>query len=589
MTWRIKFLNLLFLLWSFLVVFRLIQWQIIQHEKFSVLADSQHYGSFEIPAKRGEIRANDSFPLVSNQTVYLIYAQTLEIKDAAKKQNKSFEVVSSDIAKSLAPFFVQMDNDSSITSPDGSEAEQLKAKVEEIKDKLGQNGAVWVPLRHKVPNVLVEQIKNLKLPGFGYEEESARLYPEASLAAHLLGFVGSDANGQDKGYFGLEGYYDAELKGRSGFLKEEIDASGRPILVGDRTGVDSIDGSNITTTIDRGVQYIVDGELEKGVKRFGAKSGSAIVMDPKTGGIIALANYPKYDPSRWRGYPQNLFKNPSVADNYEPGSTFKLITFAAGLNEGEITADSTCVCDGPKKVDGFEIRTWNNKYYPNSTMVEVLEHSDNVGAAEVSDKLGIDRMSKYIENFGFGQKSGIDLEEESPGIIRNKKDWHHIDLNTASFGQGISVTALQVVRAVSAIANGGKLMKPYLVKEIQDDSRTVEIKPQVVRQVIKDATSKVLTEIMVKAVENGEAKRLVPKGYRVAGKTGTAQIPIEGHYDPTKTVASFVGFAPVNDPKYVMLVKYDQPSTSIYGAETAAPTFFDITKELFTYWGIPPN
>lgn len=593
MTIRLRFLNIIFLLWAILIILRLMQWQIFDHEKFTALAESQHYGFFEIPAKRGDIKTSDGYSIVTNQTVYLIYAQTTEIKDAAKKQDKSYEDIVRVVAKELSPFLIQIEQEKKIFDPEKKEEfdekELIKNKEKELEAKFLKEGAVWVPILHKAPEWLVNKIKEYKLPGFGFEKESSRFYPEASLAAHLLGFVGNDSTGKDKGYFGLEGYYDKEIRGRGGRLREEIDALGRPILVGERVGVDSVDGRNITTTIDRGVQYIVEKELEKGIKKYGAKSASAIVMDPKTGEILALANLPKYDPYKWNQYPSDSYKNPTVADNYEPGSTFKVITFASGMNEGKITPETICKCEGPKKVGGYTITTWNNKYYPNSTMIEVLQHSDNIGASEIAEALGKEKMISYIKDFGFGEETKVDLEEEAEGILKDLKDWQPIDLDTVSFGQGISVTALQMVRAIGAIANGGKLMKPYIVKNIEGKDRTIEIKPKMEKQVIKDSVAKVVGEVMVKVVEGGETKRLVPKGYRVAGKTGTAQIPVEGRYDPNRTIASFVGFAPVEDPKYVMLVRYSEPTSSKYGSETAAPTFFEITKELFNYWGIPPN
>jgi cell division protein FtsI/penicillin-binding protein 2 len=237
----------------------------------------------------------------------------------------------------------------------------------------------------------------------------------------------------------------------------------------------------------------------------------------------------------------------------------------------------------------FTIRTWNNKYYENTTLKDVIVHSDNTGMVFVANKLGLDKFYSYIENFGFGKPTNIDLEDESVPDIREKSDWREIDLATASFGQGIAVTPIQMVRAVAAIANGGNLMEPHVVGKIVDEKGTYEIKPKVIRRVLKEPAAQLVKEMMVAAVDEGEAKVFKPKGFKVAGKTGTAQIPVAGHYDPNKTIASFVGFAPADDPKFVMLVRYDQPSSSIYGAETAAPTFFEIAKQLFPYFKIAPS
>ena len=313
-------------------------------------------------------------------------------------------------------------------------------------------------------------------------------------------------------------------------------------------------------------------------------------MDPKTGAILALASFPNYDPAKYFSFPSEYYKNPIVADTYEPGSTFKVLVMAAAINEDLVTPETVCdICGGPISLGGFSIRTWNNKYYPETNLKDVIIHSDNTGMVFTGMKLGLDKFYSYLENFGFGEPSDIDLQDESSSDLRSKKTWREIDLATASFGQGIAVTPIQMVRAVGALANGGYLLEPHVVWQIQDEKTTFEIKPKKVRQVIKENTTKIITEMMVKAVDEGEAKWAKPKGFKIAGKTGTAQIPVAGHYDLNKTIASFVGFAPADNPKFVMLVLYNQPSSSIFGSETAAPTFFEIAKELFNYYKIAPT
>ncbi len=263
---------------------------------------------------------------------------------------------------------------------------------------------------------------------------------------------------------------------------------------------------------------------------------------------------------------------------------------ASAINEDLVKPDTKCdICSAPISIGGFTIRTWNNKYRENATLKDVIIHSDNTGMVFTAQKLGLDKFYEYIKNFGFGDLTKIDLQDESSPEIRDEKIWREIDLVTASFGQGIAVTPVQMVRAVSAIANGGFIMEPHIVKQIKDQDKVFEVKPKIVRQVIKESSAKTVTEMMVAAVDEGESKWAKPKGFKVAGKTGTAQIPVAGHYDPNKTIASFVGFAPANDPKFVMLVRYDQPTSSIYGSETAAPTFFEIAKQLFTYFKIAPT
>jgi len=564
-TWRINFLLGIFILVGVLIGYRLFYWQVLNSEQLVAAAERQHWVSFEIPAKRGEILANDGFPLVTNEEVFLVFASIPDLEEKPEK-----------IAAKIAPFFA-------------SEVE-LKEVEDLIKQRLRRDDLIWIPLWHKVSRKTKEILEDLKIAGIGFEEENKRSYPEGSTAAHLLGFVGLDINGRDKGYFGLEGYYDLELKGQAGIVRRERDATGKPILVGESKEEKQRDGRSLQTTIDRAVQFVIEEELKKGLKRYGAVGGSVVVMEPKTGAILAMASLPSYEPSSYWKYDESLYPNPVVASSYEPGSTFKVLVMAAALDEGVVTPQTRCdKCGGPRNISGYTIRTWNDKYFPGTTMVEVIQHSDNVGMVFVGEKLGSEKLVDYLKKFGFGKPTGIDLQEENSSRLRPKEEWKPIDLATVSFGQGIAVTPLQMVRAVAAIANGGKLVKPFIVKKVIGESRTEEIALERGVSVIKPTTAQVMTEMMVNAVDNGEAKWAKPKGFRIAGKTGTAQIPVAGHYDEEKTIASFVGFAPADEPKFVMLVTLREPTTSPWGSETAAPLWFDIAKELFTYYGILPE
>lgn len=563
--WRINLLGLCFFLFGFLVSARLFYWQVINAEKFKIEAENQHWISFEIPAQRGEILASDGFPLASNEESFLVFASLPDIKEKPEK-----------IASLLAP----------IIYPDSeaSEDEQM------IKERLARVDLLWVPLKHKISRLKKERIENMKIEGIGFEEEPKRNYPEGSSSAHLLGFVGMDINGLDKGYFGLEGNYDLELKGKPGILLREKDASGRPILVGEVKGEKQRNGRNLITTIDRSVQFIIEEKLRKGMQKYGAISGSVIIMEPNTGAIVGLTSLPSYDPEIYFNFDKKLFPNPAVASSYEPGSTFKVLVMAAALNEGLVKPDTRCdKCAGPLSISGYSIKTWNEKYYPDTTMTEVIQHSDNVGMVFVAEKLGIEKLHSYLEKFGMGESTGIDLQEESSPPLRPADEWKEIDLVTASFGQGVALTPMQMLRAVEAIANKGVLMTPYVVNKVVDEKGATDIPLKKGKEVIKPITAKMMTEMMVNAVENGEAKWAKPKGFRIAGKTGTAQIPVAGHYDKDKTIASFVGFAPADDPKFVMLVMLREPTSSPWGSETAAPLWFSIAEELFTYYGILPS
>lgn len=566
---RIYWIRIFFIIFFLAIILRLFYWQILQGESLQAQAESQHFTSVSVKAIRGKIFFADGSLLASSNPAYSLFGLPKVIR-ADQKLNTAY---------SLAKLLIEEE----------SNENDVDILAKNILNKLSQD-LYWVPLQKNVTALKKKSIEELNLEGLGFEQESIRFYPEGSSSAHILGFVGADSKGESKGYFGLEGYYDGELKGVGGLIRHEKDALGLPILIGNFLTSNAISGKNLILNVDQTVQFIVEGALKKGMEKYGAKAASAIVADPKTGAILAMVAYPSYDPLKFFDYPKEYYKNPAVADQYEPGSTFKVLVMAAAISEDKVTPDTRCdICSGPITLGGFTIRTWNNKYLPDSTMKDVIVHSDNTGMVFTGQKLGLDKLYSYLENFGFGQPTNIDLQDEFSPDIRQKREWREIDLATASFGQGIAVTPIQMIAAVGALANGGNLMEPHLVKEIKDDKGTFEIKPRVVRQVIKESSAKIITEMMVQAVNEGEAKWIKPKGFKIAGKTGTAQIPVAGHYDPNKTIASFVGFAPADDPKFVMLVRYDQPSSSTYGSETAAPTFFEIAKELFTFFKVAPS
>lgn len=573
---RINFLLGFFLFFGCLIITRLYYWQVMTGEKLAAAAEGQYQISFEVPAKRGQILASDGFPLATTEEAYLIFASLPDLKGSPEE-----------IASKLAPILT----DEEEATPGGkiSAQDSLLNTEQLLKQRLDRTDLNWVPLKHKASRETKKEIEELLIEGIGFEEEQRRSYPEGSSSAHLLGFVGQDINGRDKGYFGLEGYYDLELKGRAGIVRRERDASGRPILVGQFKDEEQHPGRDLLTTIDRSIQYIIERELAEGLEHYGASSGTVFVMKPE-GAILAMAALPAYDPDKYQQYKKELYPNPNIAFSYEPGSTFKIAVMSAALNEGVVTPETRCdQCTGPRVIGEYTIRTWNEEYFPDCTMVEVIEHSDNVGMVFVGEKLGIDRLVEYLKRFGLGEKTGIDLEDELTPDLRADEDWKLIDLATASFGQGIALTPIQMARIAAVVANGGKLVHPYLVKQIIGEEKKITVEPKIEGEVISSAAAKVMTELMVNAVDNGEAKWAKPIGYRIAGKTGTSQIPVAGHYDEEKTIASFVGFAPADNPKFVMLVTLREPTSSPWGSETAAPLWFDIAKELFNYYGILPE
>lgn len=560
---RIFWVKIFFLTSFFAIILRLFYWQIIQAPLLQAQADEQHFTNIKVDALRGNIYFSDRSVLASSDPSFTLFGLPKTLDQAGKVKTAYI------LAKILSP-----------------SVDEIETSAKDFLNNLSKD-LYWVPLAKKVSLENKKQIEKLNISGIGFEQGSSRFYPEGSSAAHLLGFVGSDS---DKGYFGIEGFYEGELKGISGSIRHEKDAMGLPILIGNFLSSDASNGKDLILNVDRSIQFIVENVLKSGLEKYHAKTASAVVMDPKTGNILALASFPNYDPATYFNFPKELYKNIIVADQYEPGSVFKVLVMAAALNEDLVKPDTKCdICAGPISLGGFDIRTWDNKYFPDSSMTDVIIHSDNTGMVFVSKKLGLNKFYSYLTNFGFGTGTKIDLEDESSPDIRAKDDWKEIDLATASFGQGIAVTPIQMVTAVSAIANGGLLMEPHVVGAVEDINGSFEIKPKVVRRVIKASAAEMVKEMMVAAVEQGEAKFFRLKGFKIAGKTGTAQIPVAGHYDPNKTIASFVGFAPADDPKFVILVRYDEPTSSIFGAETAAPTFFDIAKQILDYYKIAPT
>jgi len=576
---RIRVVKVIFFLLFFTIIGRLFYWQVLASEKLAFLAKNQYHWQKEIAPVRGEIFAKDRLPLATNKTGYLLYASLADIKIEAKK-----------IAEKLAPLLVSEEDIESTISAQKEKEKLIEEKEESIKDNLELEKMEWVALAHKIDKQNKERIDALNIDGLGFEPEPLRFYPEASMAAHLLGFVGKNEQGKNTGYFGLEGFYDIELKGRKGLLTQQIDALRLPILIGSFNAMEEKDGQDLILNIDRAVQFIVEEKLKEAVERHEAKSGEVVIMDPKSGDIIAMSSYPGFNPNKYYKNKDDVFKNPLISDTYEPGSTFKIMVMASALDMDAVEKDTKCdICTGPLKIDKYEIKTWNDKYWPDSNMTDVIVHSDNVGMVFVSRKMEKADFLEYLQKFGFGEKTGIDLQGEVPSYLKPEKQWTFVDMATASFGQGLAVTGIQMVRATGVIANGGRLVEPHVVDKMVAGNEEIEVKENVVRRVVSEETANIVKDMMVKAVDEGESKYLRIPGYKIAGKTGTAQIPVAGHYDKEKTIASFVGFAPAETPRFVMLTKIREPKSSPWGSETAAPLFFDIAEELLLYYGIQPE
>lgn len=570
MVLRLKLVSILFLFSFAALIAKLFFWQLIEGRVLSTQAREQYEAGKVISAPRGNILAKDGSWLAARGESWLVFATLPEIEEGAEG-----------IADKLALLFTE------------SEEEYEKLLLDEslrIRSLLLKNNVVWVPLKHRVTSETKKEIEVLNIKGIGFELEEARVYPEASSAAHLLGFVGKNKEGEDIGYFGLEGYYDPALAGKPGFVSQELDAQGTPILIGDSQEITAIGGVDLLTHIDKAVQLTLDESLLEGIEKYGAKGGTGVVMNAKTGAVIAMSSYPSYDPSKYFEFGDEYFKNPAVSDVFEPGSIFKILVMASALDAAVVKPDTKCdICDGPLKVDKYLIETWNKEYDKDRSMTDVIVNSDNVGMVFVGRKLGADKLYDYLSAFGIGSLTGIDLQGEVSGKLREKSTWNIVDLATASFGQGVSLTPIQMIRAVSVIANNGLLATPQVVDKIVGDAWQEDIEPIAGKRVISEPAAKEITAMMVEAAKNGEAKWTHLRGFRVAGKTGTAQIPIAGFYDDEKTIASFVGFAPYDDPKFVMLVTLREPKTSPWASETAAPLWYSIARDLFIYFGVQPE
>ncbi len=577
------------------IVARLFYWQVIHGSVLQAQAENQYTRTFALQAQRGKILTSDGYVLVGNAPMYRLFAQPYVMTDDPAA-----------VSRQLAPLLIDPPEEKVTIATDAAEVstpsaktpaqilaeqeQQVKEIEENVTKKLSDKNTKWVALKQRVDETAKQKIEEMKIHGLGFEKYFVRDYPEASMAAQVVGFVGKDADGNDQGYFGLEGSLDRELRGYANQKTFWKDALGFHLLFENDDEVDQFDGRNVTLTFRRDVQHVVEDMLKKGIERYGASAGEVIVMEPKTGKILAMASYPNYDPRKFYLFPPEYYKNPSVSSSYEPGSTFKVLTVAAGVDAGVITEDTQCTnCDSAREIAQYTIKTWNNEYHPNIAIKDALAKSDNVAMIFVAELLGKEKFVDYVKKFGIGETTDIELQEESALPLR--KDWKPIDLATSSFGQGIATTGMQMVRAVGAIANGGVMMRPTIVEKVIDPAKNteVEVQPVVEREVISPESAQKVTAMMVYAAASGEAKWTRSLTHTVAGKTGTAQIPIDGHYDETKTMASFIGFAPPENPKFVMLVKLRETQSSQWASETAAPLWYQIADKLYLLLNIPPD
>lgn len=540
-----------------LIVVRLGYWQIVRHQDLKNQAEAQYRRTIKSAGDRGTIWTADGYPLVINERRYRLFAQPYRLKGQP--------VVLAQHLCAVLP--------------------QLQPRCGEVQADLAETESKWKYLANDVTEAQQASISALLEPGIGFEPFAVRSYPQASMAAQLIGFVGKNDVGENTGYFGIEGALENELRGRDDVKTVLTDALGYQLSPGD-VRTDRLRGRDVVLTIRRDIQELAETQLQYGMERYGAKSGEVIILDPENGDILALANAPSFDPRSTGSSPPEAFINHSLSDIYEPGSTLKVLTVAAGLNEKVITPDTPCTtCAGPRRIAGYTIKTWNDVYQPGITMTEALEKSDNTAMIFIAEKIGVEKLRNYLKKFGIGEPIGVELQGDRTTPFPTQ--WGPVELATISFGQGVSTTSLQLVRAVTTIARGGQMVTPRIIKATRDDQRE-QLTPVVTgEQVISPETAATVKTMMIAAAEHGEAQWVYSKKFRAAGKTGTSQIAEHGSYNPDKTIASFIGFSPPEKPKFVMLVKLVEPHSSIWAAETAAPLWYRIADQLHLLLNIP--
>lgn len=560
---RFKALYVLVVLIAIIFVWRMFDLQVFKHGYYLAMAQSQQrFERVEI-AQRGKIYVHDSttdtksyYPLAFDVKRFSVWVVPNQAKDKEET------------ARKLEPL--------------------LGAVFKEIFDKINNDKMYIPPLKKGLALDEAKKIEDADIIGVYVMPEYSRYYPEENLASHVLGFVNAEGAGQ----YGFEGHYNDELTGTAGDVKGEKDTLGR--VIGLLEEKNPKDGTSYVLSIDRSVQYFIEKKLAQALQDYQADSGTVVIMDVKTGGIVAMASSPSYDPNNFRDYAlanAGIFINPTISHLFEPGSVFKPLVMSAAIDQGVINPETKGTFDWHTFVDGYEIKTAERTAFGEEDMTQVLQNSDNVAMVWVSEQLGKENLYKYLKSFNLFDKTGIDLDTEAIGYAPNFKEWKDINRATIAFGQGISITPIELVAAYTAIANGGKYIVPHIVdKIIYSDGQEKTIEKQEGAQVIKAETAGKIGEMLYNVVEKGHSWRAKVPGFKVGAKTGTAQISkAGGGYEENESglgifIHSLAGFAPVNDPRFAMLVKLDRPKTNRYAENTAAPVFGEITSFLLNYY-----
>ena len=541
----------LFCLLFAVIIGRAVQLQLWQGSKLAKIADGEIKKMIPRTQKRGVIYDRNRFELAMTVEMESIFAQPKEIKNI---QEASYH---------LGPL--------------------LSMDRERLANQLNQSKP-FVYLKRRASPDECEAVRAKKLEGVAFTKEAQRFYPYMDLASHVIGFIGTDPDGLE----GLENQYNSYLKSPYLYEPSVRDALGRTLYLKDMESIQENEGLSLILTLDKNIQYLTEKELKKGVMKSQARGGMAIVLNPKTGEILALANYPTYNLNTFQTTPAAFRRNQALTDTFEPGSTFKTFLLAAALEEKRFSINDMIFCEnGNYRVGNHVI----HDAHPHGwlSFQDVIKVSSNIGATKIGKKLGSKTFYTYIKNFGFGKETAIDLPGEVSGVVWPYHRWGEIEASNICFGQGVTVTGIQLAFALGAIANNGRLMKPFLVRQILDQkgNPVKQFSPQPVRQVISPETARLMRTLLGRVTETGgTATQAVIEGVSIGGKTGTAQKVSSGHYEPGKYISTFVGFLPVEAPSLVIMVVIDEPKGSHYGGVVAAPVFKGIAEQSLSILGI---
>ncbi|MFZ4631606.1 MAG: peptidoglycan D,D-transpeptidase FtsI family protein [Patescibacteria group bacterium] len=626
---RLHLVMAIIFLLSGALVYKLFSVQIGQFDLYTALASSQHQVYSQLKSDRGRIFLSESingqeklYPLATNKdfaNIYVVPKEIVNPVEVAEKLYKYFDepviakeklamsATSTEYGVASATKEAIISNYLKKLDKPGDPYESLDKKLSideliKLYSYLASTASSTInPINLEVRNEQVVYKKSasstevFKLLGFGFDLQKFRYYPEKEMGSHLLGFV-SYVNDEERGRYGLEEFFNDDLFGKYGSLKSEKAAQSNTVIVNDREYIKPENGSDIILTVDRNVQFVACEKLKEAVKKHGADGGSVIIVNPKTGAIIAMCSVPDFDPNNYKDVGNiRVYNNPAIFDQYEPGSVFKVVTMSIAVDQGRVSPSTTYKDEGRIMINGWPKPISNSDFDTKGAhgivdMNAVLENSLNTGAIFAMRQAGPKVFADYVKNYGFGEKTGIELGSESSGDINNllKAKVKEIDAATASFGQGIAVTPLQMIMSYQAIANKGILMKPYIVKTIiRNDGKREEIIPKQIRRVISAKTADTISAMLVNIVEKGHSSKAYIQGYYIGGKTGTAQIATTGGYLKNQYIHTFIGIAPIENPSFVMLTKMDSPKDVTYAEGSVVPLWKDIADFMLKYYEVP--